>query len=253
MAETAAKRQGLKNEKVGEVVSTKMEKTIVVEVSRRVPHPLYKRIIGKRKKFYAHDEEGRAKVGDVVRIIECRPLSKLKRWRLADIIRRAAQVGAQPDGSGRKGLSREPGVTEKKRWREPVASEHGFRSEASMIGMRTILEVADNSGARRLSCILPRGGDLGLRAGLGDVITASVKEAAPDSAIKKGKVVRCVIVRMRKETRRKDGTYIRFDSNAAVLINEVGEPVGTRVFGPVARELRDKKFMKIVSLAPEVI
>jgi large subunit ribosomal protein L14 len=85
------------------------------------------------------------------------------------------------------------------------------------------------------------------------IITASVKEAAPDSAIKKGKVVRCVVVRMRKETRRKDGTYIRFDSNAAVLINEVGEPVGTRVFGPVARELRDKKFMKIVSLAPEVI
>ena len=93
----------------------------------------------------------------------------------------------------------------------------------------------------------------GLRAGLGDVVTASVKEAAPDSAIKKGKVVRCVIVRMRKETRRKDGTYIRFDSNAAVLINEIDEPVGTRVFGPVARELRDKKFMKIVSLAPEVI
>src|SRR5882672_10260492 len=122
-----------------------------------------------------------------------------------------------------------------------------------MIGMRTILEVADNSGARRLACILPRGGDLGLRAGLGDVVTASVKEAAPDSAIKKGKVVRCVIVRMRKETRRKDGTYIRFDSNAAVLVNEVGEPIGTRVFGPVARELRDKKFMKIVSLAPEVI
>ena len=89
-----------------------------------------------------------------------------------------------------------------------------------MIGMRTILEVADNRGARRLACILPRGGDLGLRAGLGDVVTASVKEAAPDSAIKKGKVVRCVIVRMRKETRRKDGTYIGFDTNAAVLINE---------------------------------
>ena len=96
-------------------------------------------------------------------------------------------------------------------------------------------------------------GDLGLRAGLGDIITASVKEATPESQVKKGKVVRCVIVRMRKETRRKDGTYIRFDSNAAVLINEIGEPVGTRVFGPVARELRDKKFMKIVSLAPEVL
>jgi small subunit ribosomal protein S17 len=86
----------VKNEKVGQVVSTKMQKTIVVEVSRRVPHPLYKRIVGKRKKFYAHDEEGRARMGDMVRIIECRPLSKLKRWRLADIVRRAAQVGAQP-------------------------------------------------------------------------------------------------------------------------------------------------------------
>src|SRR6266516_3341749 len=112
-----------------------------------------------------------------------------------------------------------------------------------MIGMLTILDVSDNSGARRLSCIAPRGGDLGLRAGLGDVVTASVKEAAPDSSIKKGKVVRCVIVRMRKEARRRDGTYIRFDSNAAVLVIEVNEPVGTRVFGPVARELRDKKFM----------
>jgi large subunit ribosomal protein L14 len=116
-----------------------------------------------------------------------------------------------------------------------------------------MLEVADNSGARKLQCILPRGGDKGLRAGLGDVVTASVKEAAPDSNVKKGKVVRAVIVRMRKETRRKDGTYIRFDSNAAVLVNDLGEPVGTRVFGPVARELRDKRFMKIVSLAPEVI
>jgi large subunit ribosomal protein L14 len=103
-----------------------------------------------------------------------------------------------------------------------------------MIGMRTMLEVADNSGARKLQAILPRGGDKGLRAGLGDVVTASV-------------------VRMRKETRRKDGTYIRFDSNAAVLVDVNNEPVGTRVFGPVARELRDKRFMKIVSLAPEVL
>jgi len=94
---------------------------------------------------------------------------------------------------------------------------------------------------------------VGLLAGLGDVVTASVKEAAPESAIPKGKVVKCVIVRMRKEQRRRDGSYIRFDENAAVLINEVGEPVGTRVFGPVARELREKKFLKIVSLAPEVL
>ena len=95
MAETEAKR-GLKNEKIGEVVSTKMAKTIVVEVSRRVPHALYKRIVAKRKKFYAHDEQGTAKTGDVVRIVECRPLSKLKRWQLAEVVRRAAQVGAQP-------------------------------------------------------------------------------------------------------------------------------------------------------------
>jgi large subunit ribosomal protein L14 len=121
-----------------------------------------------------------------------------------------------------------------------------------MVQMRTWLTVADNSGARRLMCILPLGGDAGLKAGLGDVITASVKEAAPDSAVKEGKVVRAVVVRTRKEHRRRDGTYIRFDDNAAVLINEAGEPVGTRVFGPVARELREKKFTKIISLAPEV-
>jgi large subunit ribosomal protein L14 len=121
-----------------------------------------------------------------------------------------------------------------------------------MVQMRTWLTVADNSGARRLMCILPLGGDAGSRAGLGDVITASVKEAAPDSQIKAGKVVRAVVVRTRKEHRRRDGTYIRFDDNAAVLINEAGEPVGTRVFGPVARELREKKFSKIISLAPEV-
>jgi small subunit ribosomal protein S17 len=95
MAEEQAK-QNFKNEKVGEVVSTKMTKTIVVEVSRRVPHPLYKRIVGKRKKFYAHDEESKANMGDIVRIVECRPLSKLKHWQLMDIVRRAPQVGAQP-------------------------------------------------------------------------------------------------------------------------------------------------------------
>ena len=120
------------------------------------------------------------------------------------------------------------------------------------VQMRTMLAVADNSGARKLQMILPLGGGLGKKAGLGDVITAAVKEATPESQVKKGTVVKAVVVRMRKERRRKDGTYIRFDDNAAVLINEAGEPVGTRVFGPVARELREKKFTKIVSLAPEV-
>ncbi len=122
-----------------------------------------------------------------------------------------------------------------------------------MIQMGTILEVADNSGARRLACILPLGGSTGANASLGDVVTAAVKDVTPDGNVKKGSVVKAVIVRARKETRRRDGSYIRFDQNSAVLINDQGEPVGTRVFGPVARELRDKRFLKIVSLAPEVI
>jgi large subunit ribosomal protein L14 len=122
-----------------------------------------------------------------------------------------------------------------------------------MVQMRSVLEVADNSGAKKIAMILPLGGSTGSRASLGDVITASVKEASPDGTVKKKQVVKAVIVRTRKEVRRKDGTYIRFDQNAAVLIKPDGEPIGTRVFGPVARELRERGFMKIVSLAPEVI
>jgi large subunit ribosomal protein L14 len=122
-----------------------------------------------------------------------------------------------------------------------------------MIQMRTILEVADNSGARRISCIHPRGRSVNLFGRIGDVITANVKEAIPEGNIKKGQVVRAVIVRMNKCQRRPDGTYIRFDENAAVLINEAGEPIGTRIFGPVARELRERNFLKILSLAPEVL
>jgi large subunit ribosomal protein L14 len=124
-----------------------------------------------------------------------------------------------------------------------------------MIQMQTLLQVADNSGARKIQCILPLGGSTGRTAHLGDVITASVKESTPEApeAVRKGKVVKAVIVRCRKEQRRRDGSYIRFDENAAVLIKDDNEPIGTRVFGPVARELREKKFMKIVSLAPEVL
>ena len=122
-----------------------------------------------------------------------------------------------------------------------------------MIQMGTRLVVADNSGAKTIACILPKGGDVGRVAGVGDIITASVKEAAPNSAVKKGTVVRAVVVRTRKEVRRRDGSYIRFDQNAAVLIKDDREPVGTRVFGPVARELRERRFTKIISLAPEVL
>ena len=122
-----------------------------------------------------------------------------------------------------------------------------------MIQMQTSLEVADNSGARRVEMIMPIGGSTGKIASLGDRIKVTVKEASPDGTIKKGTVQDAVIVRTRKEVRRSDGTYVRFDQNAAVLIKDDGTPIGTRVFGPVARELRDKNFMKIVSLAPEVI
>ena len=122
-----------------------------------------------------------------------------------------------------------------------------------MIQMQTNLTVADNSGAKSVRCIKVLGGSKRRYAYVGDLISASVRVAVPGGGVKKGQVVKCVVVRTKKELRRKDGSYIRFDQNAAVIINEQKEPVGTRIFGPVARELRKKKFMKIVSLAPEVI
>jgi len=122
-----------------------------------------------------------------------------------------------------------------------------------MIQMQTNLDVADNSGARRVQCIKVLGGSNRMSAGIGDVIVVSVKDAIPRGKVKKGDVHRAVIVRTAKEIRRPDGTAIRFDRNAAVLITNQGEPIGTRIFGPVTRELRAKKFMKIISLAPEVL
>lgn len=122
-----------------------------------------------------------------------------------------------------------------------------------MIKMQTNLVVADNSGAKSIRCIKVLGGSRRRYASVGDIISASVRVAMPGGAVKKGQVVKCVVVRTAKEVRRKDGSYIRFDQNAAVIINEQKEPIGTRIFGPVARELREKQFTKIVSLAPEVI
>ena len=122
-----------------------------------------------------------------------------------------------------------------------------------MIQMQTILNVADNSGAKKLFCIKVLGGTRRRYASIGDIIVVSVKESIPDSKVKKGDVVRAVVVRIKKESRRSDGSYIKFDDNAAVLLTPQNEPIGTRIFGPVARELRAKKFMKIVSLAPEVL
>ncbi len=122
-----------------------------------------------------------------------------------------------------------------------------------MIQLRSMLEVADNSGAKKVQCVKVLGGSQRKYARLGDVVVVSVKEALPESNIKKGSVTKAVVVRTRREARRPDGSYIRFDQNAVVLINAQGEPVGTRIFGPVARELRWKDYMKIISLAPEVL
>jgi large subunit ribosomal protein L14 len=122
-----------------------------------------------------------------------------------------------------------------------------------MIQMRTILDVADNSGAKRVQCIKVLGGSRRRYASIGDVIVVSIKEAMPNTKVKKGDTAKAVVVRTRREQSRSDGSYIKFDENSAVLINEQLEPIGTRIFGPVARELRGKKFMKIISLAPEVL
>ena len=122
-----------------------------------------------------------------------------------------------------------------------------------MIQVHTQMTVADNSGAKKVSCIRVLGGTRRRYAHVGDIVVVSVKEALPHSKVKKGDVMRAVVVRTVKETRRSDGSYIKFDDNSAVLINPAGDPIGTRIFGPVARELRAKRFMKIISLAPEVL
>jgi large subunit ribosomal protein L14 len=122
-----------------------------------------------------------------------------------------------------------------------------------MVQMNTILDVADNSGAKRVMCIKVLGGSKRKYASIGDVIVVSIREAIPNAKVKKGDVAKAVIVRTKKEISRPDGSYIRFDGNSAVLINKDNEPIGTRIFGPVARELRARKFAKIISLAPEVL
>jgi large subunit ribosomal protein L14 len=197
----------------GKVVSNKADKTVIVAVERRVIHPKYKKTIRKTSRYMAHDEDNECGIGDFVMLMETRPLSKRKRWRLVKIVKKPSK----------------------------------------MIQKETRLNVADNSGAKEVLCINVLGGTRRRYARVGDLITVTVKSAIPTSNIKKGTVSLAVVVRTRKEHRRKDGSYIRFDDNACVLLNNAKEPVATRIFGPVARELRDKQFMKIVSLAPEVV
>ena len=203
--------------RVGKVVSDKMDKTVVVIVEDRVAHKQYNKIIGRTYRLKAHDENNECGIGDRVRVMETRPLSKDKRWRVVEIIEKAKEGGAE------------------------------------MIQAETYLKVADNTGAKEIKTIRVLGGSKRKFGNIGDVVVASVRKAAPGGSVKKGDVVKAVIVRTAKGVRRADGTYVRFDENAAVLIREDGNPTGTRIFGPVARELRDKDYMKILSLAPEVI
>ena len=209
--------RGYRKTRTGVVVSDKMDKTVVVAISTKVRHPLYGKMVNRTRKFKAHDEENQCGIGDTVRIMETRPISKDKRWRVVEIIEKAK------------------------------------KGEVNMIQPQTRLKVADNSGAKEIMCIRVLGGSSRKFAGIGDVIVASVKTATPGGTVKKKDVVKAVVVRTVAETTRPDGSHIRFDDNAAVIINDDKQPRGTRIFGPVARELREKDYMKIVSLAPEVL
>ena len=212
----------------GVVVSDRNDKTVVVQRrAARFMHPLYKKYIRRTNKFHAHDEREPLQESATrsCEFSECRPISKLKHWEV--LLRRADLSGS--------------------------LARYNARVRQVMIQMQTNLDVADNSGARRVQCIKVLGGSKRRSAGVGDVIIVSVKEAIPRGRVKKGDVHRAVIVRTAKEVRRQDGTAIRFDRNAAVLISQQGEPIGTRIFGPVTRELRGRGHMKIISLAPEVL
>ena len=204
--------RGRRQERRGVVVSSAMDKTIVVKVDLITSHQRYKKVIRRSVKFHAHDEQNTAKVGDVVRIVETRPSQ-----------------------------------------RDEALASGGDRRGRTVIQQESRLRVADNTGAREILCIRVVGGHHRRYARVGDIIVGTVKTATPQGAVKKGEVVRAVVVRTKKPFGRNDGTTIAFDENAAVIIDQQRNPRGTRIFGPVARELREKNFMKIVSLAPEVL
>ena len=205
--------RNLRKTRQGVVISNKMDKTIVIAAKFKEKHPIYGKFVQKTKKYHAHDEKNEANIGDTVLIMETRPLSKTKRWRLVQIVEKAKKI---------------------------------------MIQSESRLTVCDNSGAREALCIRVLGGTGRRYASVGDVIVVAVKNVIPSSDLKKGAVSKALIVRTKKEIRRADGSYIRFDDNACVLLNNAGELRGSRIFGPVARELRAVN-MKVVSLAPEVL
>ena len=234
----------------GVVVSDKQDKTVMVLVERRFTHPLLQKTVRRSKKYHAHDETNACKVGDLVKIEEHKPISRTKRWIV---------LGARMPRRRKKKRRKRPPKRRRRAETEfgsKPAPDFPVRAKNkvdAMIQMQTNLDVADNSGARRVMCIKVLGGSKRKYATIGDVIVVSVKEAIPRGRVKKGEVMKAVVVRIAKDIRRADGSVIRFDRNAAVLITKQMEPVGTRIFGPVPRELRAKNHMKIISLAPEVL
>ena len=197
-----------------------MDKTITVLVERQVKHALYGKYIRRSTKLHAHDADNACNEGD----------RRAHRGMRADVQDQELAGGRNP--------------------RRARPSKEG---ETAMIQMQSYLDAADNSGAKELMCIKVLGGSKRRYAHIGDIIKVTVKDAIPRGKVKKGDVYDAVVVRTRKGVRRADGSLIRFDGNAAVLLNNKHEPIGTRIFGPVTRELRSEKFMKIVSLAPEVL
>ena len=218
----------------GTVVSDANDKTVVVRVERRFTHPVMKKTVRRSKKYHAHDE---ANCGQGRRY-------RVDRGMRADFQEQALDRGRDSVLTGRTGFNRPRSA------RTRAGDE---RRHQVMIQMQSNLDVADNSGARRVMCIKVLGGSHRKYASVGDIIVVSVKDAIPRGRVKKGQVMKAVVVRTAFDIRRADGTVIRFDRNAAVLINNQAEPIGTRIFGPVPRELRAKNHMKIISLAPEVL
>ena len=211
---------------VGTVISDKSDKTIVVRVETLVQHPLLKKYVRRRKKCTPHDPNNECGIGEHQKsLINWFKTIDSKRFVHSEDVFRM--------------------IDEKDMDAEYIKD--------AMIQVESRLQVADNSGAKEVACIKVLGGSHRRYATVGDIIMVSVKDAMPHAKVKKGDVMQAVIVRTAKEVRRADGSYIKFDTNAAVLLSKQGEPVGTRIFGPVARELRGRNFMKIVSLAPEVL
>ncbi len=219
-----------RQQRTGTVLKNNNAKSIVVGVEWSLRNPLYKKQVRRLTKFVAHDEKGDAKRGDTVLIESTRPPLRDKAV--------AACSGRRPRRTGRHQSGRGGGCP---------------RGGGPVISRQTRLVVADNSGAREVMCINIAGGTGRKYATIGDIIMCAVKDAIPSGTVKMHAVVKAVVVRTAKEFRRPDGSYIRFDDNACVIIGDDMNPVGTRIFGPVARELRERDFMRIVSLAPEVL